>query len=107
MQSARTAAFYKMEVWDAAGPGAIHFDNGTLKVQSGEPGSELGYMIENSIIQSALHDKMKSIPSIKMFCPANVEAVELGETQVDWVTVRLKGGESLQTRLVVCVVPSH
>lgn len=101
MRAARVAPFYNMEVWDATGPGAIHFDNGTEKLQPGEEGTELGYMIENRVMQAALHHRLRSMENVTMFCPSSVKSMQLGQQEEDWVAVKLEGDKELRTRLVV------
>ncbi len=97
MQEIRTSPFYKMEVWDAAGPGSIQFDNSTESRT--EP---LGYMIENSIMLSAFHKRLQSLSSVELFCPSSIDSIQFPkEGNDEWVKVSLKDGRKLEARLVV------
>lgn len=84
--------FRDMRVWDAGGPGAIHFDSAEL----GEP--TLGYIIEQRVIQAALNARMETLPTLTRRCPA-----ELGDFAVEGDTMRvtLADGRILHTRLLV------
>jgi 2-octaprenylphenol hydroxylase len=89
MEGVRVAPFYKMQVWDASGPGSIHFDNSTDSKT--EP---LGFMIENSVIQSALYDRMVSLGNIDIYSPSTLDSIHFGKEE-DWVKVSLKDGKKI------------
>jgi 2-polyprenyl-6-methoxyphenol hydroxylase-like FAD-dependent oxidoreductase len=98
MKGARVSPFYNIEVWDGSGPGYIHFDN------QGNPETELGYIIENRVIQAALTERMKALPSVDVLCPSQVKSIEQkleDEEEDDWVTVVTADGRRLRTRLLV------
>lgn len=84
--------FRDMRVWDASGPGAIHFDSAEL----GEP--TLGYIIEQRVIQAALNARMETLPTLTRLCPA-----EMGDFAVEGDAMRLTlaDGRVLRTRLLV------
>jgi ubiquinone biosynthesis UbiH/UbiF/VisC/COQ6 family hydroxylase len=97
MEETRVAPYYKMEVWDAAGPGSIHFDN-----SSDSRTEPLGYMIENNVIQAALFKRMQSFSNVETFCPSAIESIQLApEGNDDWVKIKTKDGQNMRARLVV------
>lgn len=92
MQALRVSPFREMRVWDAAGSGRIHFDAADV----GEP--YLGHIVENRVIRLALWERLQELPSVRVSCPARVEALSLeGGTP----TVTLDTGERVRPHLVV------
>ncbi len=89
----RVSPYRDMHVWDAAGSGQIHFDSAMI----GEP--QLGWIIENRVIQHALLERVKQFSAVTLYCPALLETAEPQE-QGGW-QVRLKDGGKLSTRLLV------
>jgi len=85
-------AFSDMEVWDAGGSGVIHFDCAEL----GEPC--LGHIIEPRFMRAALLDKLQSVGTVSLFCPAQFRDIQAGDAQV---TMTLQDGRSLSARLLV------
>ncbi len=84
-----------IEVWDATGPGHIHFDN---------QNAELGYIIENRVIQSSLAERLSSFSTISLFSPSSVKSIEQNledEHADDWVTITTNDGHVIKTRLLV------
>ncbi|BAZ95267.1 2-polyprenyl-6-methoxyphenol hydroxylase and related FAD-dependent oxidoreductases [Thiohalobacter thiocyanaticus] len=84
--------YQAMEVWDAAGPGRIHFDAAEL----GEPW--LGHIVEQRVIQAALLDGQRARPGLERICPG-----VLADFQLDpaGVSVRLEDGRELTAALLV------
>ncbi|BCO32778.1 2-octaprenyl-3-methyl-6-methoxy-1,4-benzoquinol hydroxylase [Thiohalobacter sp. COW1] len=84
--------YQAMEVWDAAGPGRIHFDAAEL----GEPW--LGHIVEQRVIQAALLDGQRARSGLERICPA-----VLADFHVDpaGVSVRLEDGRELTAALLV------
>ena len=89
----RVSPFRDMRVWDAAGFGGIHFDSAAM----GE--SSLGWIIENRVIQSALLERARQLPTVELLCPAALDTVEALENG-RW-RARLRDGRELTTRLLV------
>ena len=85
-------AFRDMEVWDAAGSGVAHFDCAEL----GEPC--LGYIIEPRVIQSALMQKLDTLHSVSLFCPAKFTEIRTGDEQAEVV---LEDDRTLTAALVI------
>ncbi|RJQ49492.1 MAG: 2-octaprenyl-3-methyl-6-methoxy-1,4-benzoquinol hydroxylase [Gammaproteobacteria bacterium] len=84
--------FYDMHVWDAAGPGEIHFDAAGIGEET------LGYIVENRCIQAALMRRIEQCANVVWCCPASVEALELDG---DHILLGAKQSERLKTRLAV------
>ncbi len=90
--AARLSPYREMQVWDAGGQGSIHFDSASL----GEP--ELGYIVENSLLQHALWSRLKGNPRVTLLHPAKPESLTLDD---DGATLALDKGRRLRVRLVV------
>lgn len=88
----RASPFREMQVWDATGSGHIHFDSASL----GEP--VLGWIIENRIIQTALLQRVQTLPNIDLLCPATLALASVDDRGVH---VQLDSGRDLRTRLLV------
>lgn len=90
--AARISPYRDMRVWDAGGEGSIHFDSAAL----GEP--ELGYIVENRLLQHALWEQLRNQPRITLLHPAQPEAFTLTD---DGAALAVSGGRRLKARLVV------
>ena len=65
MAAMRISPFREMHVWDSTGDGVIHFD-------SAEIGQDcLGHIIENSVIQLTLYQRLQSFDNVYWFQPAS------------------------------------
>ena len=65
----RYQPYQTMVVWDAGGSGEIRFQAAEL----GEP--ELGYIVENQVVQQALMARIDAHPHIDWYCPATVAQI--------------------------------
>lgn len=92
IESSRVSPFREMEVWDAGGPGRIHFDSADI----GE--SLLGWIIENRVIQTALWERMKTLTHVDLLCPASLDSADF---EGPGIRLRLEDGRELATRLLV------
>ena len=90
--AARISPYRDMRVWDAGGEGSIHFDSAAL----GEP--ELGYIVENRLLQHALWARLRTQARVTLLHPAQPEAFTLTD---DGATLAVSGGRRLKARLVV------
>ena len=71
VQSGRCQPFSSMQVWDATG----HPDS-FINFSAGE---NLGYIVENSVLQSALYEKMLELKErgrLDVLCPSTVETIQ-------------------------------
>lgn len=84
--------FREMHVWDALGPGEIHFDSAEL----GEP--RLGHIVENRVVVRALIERLRESDRIRLHCPARLERLACG---ADDVRLGLSDGTEIVARLVV------
>jgi len=90
--AARVSPYREMQVWDAGGKGSIHFDSADV----GEP--ELGYIVENSLLQHALWKQLEGKSQVTLLHPAKPEALTLEDEGASLV---LDQGRRLKARLVV------
>ena len=90
--AARVSPYRDMHVWDARGEGSIHFDSAEL----GEP--ELGYIVENRLLQHVLWAQLKDQPQVTLHAPAQPEALSIAD---EGVTLSAGGGRRLKAKLVV------
>ncbi len=92
MTAWRVSPFRDMRVWDATGPGRIHFDSAAI----GEP--LLGWIIENRVIQYTLLERAPALANVDLLCPAALSLVTLRD---DAVHVQLDDDRAFHTRLLV------
>ena len=90
--AARLSPYREMQVWDAGGEGSVHFDSADM----GEP--ELGYIVENALLQHALWRQLENNPQVTLLTPAKPEALTLED---GGATLAVSGGRRLKARLVV------
>ena len=90
--SRRACAYQHMHVWDAMGEGKIHFDAAELGIDS------LGHIIENRVIQYALFEQCKTLPSVDCLCPQQVVEIIYAEEES---SIGLDNGMLLKTSLLI------
>ena len=88
----------EMHVWDAQGPGMIHFDAADL----GEP--ELGYIIENRVLLAAMLERMAQFANVNFLCPAEVASLR---REPGAVVIELQDGGERRAGLVVGADGAH
>jgi len=91
IREARSCAYARMHVWDAASGAAIDFD------AAREGRQALGHIVENNLVQWMLWQALARA-GVRRVCPAAVEGFEARE---DHVQLRLQGGETLSAALLV------
>ena len=62
----RVSPYLRMDVWDAEGTGRIQFDSHEIHQ------SNLGHIVENSVIVESLLADIGQQPNIDLYCPANI-----------------------------------
>ncbi len=87
----RTAPYRRLETWEWASS-RVAFD----AVSLGLP--ELGFMVENRILQLALWQQFAQCANLTLLCPARLQSLQRADNA--W-QLTLDGGETLQARLVV------
>jgi 2-polyprenylphenol 6-hydroxylase len=91
MGEMRISPYSDMEVWDAGGPGRIHFSAAEI----GE--ANLGHIVENRVTQLALWERLEKTPGVSLRYPAKVVQLLLDEGP----SVVLDDGDRLQAKLIV------
>ena len=89
----RVCPYLQMRVWDADGTGMVEFHSDEIRQPN------LGHIVENSAILSALLQRIAEIDNIELICPASVQAV--AQMPCGGIQVALEGGGELRTRLLV------
>ena len=92
MARRRVAPVREMRVWSGEGSGAIQFNAAEI----GE--AALSWIIENSVIQSALIERLHQFTNVHYLCPVEVVDVTLAD---NGAVVSLKDGRSLNAKLLV------
>lgn len=94
VQARRACAYTDMEVWDGEGSGRIHFSADALHETC------LGYIVENSVILSALYEQLSRHDNIELI--PGVGLKQLSAPLADGARdVLLDDGRSIRTRLLV------
>lgn len=88
----RVSPFRAVQAWDGVAGGSVRFDS----AQIDEP--HLGHIVENSLIQTALYDRLLQDDELAVLIPAAVAAIQ---PQDDGVLVSLEDGRRLEARLLV------
>lgn len=92
IESRRYHAFTAMHVWDEVTPGEVHFSASDMNEDN------LGYTVENQIIQAAIWEQMQQQENICVLYGAQLEALEL---QTDQALLKLAGIGALHCELLV------
>jgi 2-octaprenylphenol hydroxylase len=92
MAKRRVSPVREMQVSSGAGSGAIHFNAAEI----GEPA--LAYIVENSVIQTALIERLHQFTNVHHLCPVEIVDITLAD---NGAVVTLKDGRSLQAKLLV------
>ncbi len=92
IREARACAYRRMHVWDALAPGELTFD----ATDAGH--AELGWIVENGLIQHVLWQALQTDANIDLRCPARVSATECNDTNR---RLTLDDGTRVAARLVI------
>lgn len=92
MVDRRVTPYLEMQVWDAQGFAQIHFDAADVGA------SELGFIVENRVIQRALWDCLLQEDKVEVICPAGISEVKLSEEQP---VLTLADGRTVAAQLIV------
>ena len=104
MVDMRVSPYEVMNVWDATGEGVIRFDAAEL----GEP--NLGYIVENKVIQLALLEVMRGHDLIELITPASLFSFQVNDNNNEKnkaVTVELDNDLTLAAGLLVGADGAH
>jgi len=90
----RCCSYQQMHVWDADGTGSIHFSAADINQ------SELGTIIENSIVSAALYNKLSELQNLQILAPLNIENfIHIGPENS--LHLETREGETLSTQLLI------
>ncbi len=93
MVQRRVTPYNQMHVWDSTGGhGEIHFDAAEIN----EP--NLGHIIENNVIQSALIERFDEFDNIELICPVNFTRLAFEKNHA-WL--ELDDGKKLTAKLII------
>jgi 2-octaprenylphenol hydroxylase len=92
MARRRVSPVREMQVSSGAGSGAIHFNAAEI----GEPA--LAWIVENSVIQTALIERLHQFTNVHHLCPVEIVDITLAD---NGAVVTLKDGRSLHAKLLV------
>ncbi|TLS67360.1 FAD-dependent oxidoreductase [Mariprofundus erugo] len=81
-----------MRIWDNQEAGGIRFDAGEIDQPA------MGYLIENSCTQAAMHRALLASDHVEYLCPVEIDAIEWFDERVQ---VKLASGRVLNTPLLV------
>ena len=97
VEQMRCAPWRRLETWEQHGSEVI-FDAASLALP------ELGFMVENSVLQSALWQQLACWPDVDLLCPARL--LDMEKITTGW-KLTLDNGQQLQTRLVIGADGAH
>ena len=92
MAGMRISPFREMQVWDGTGDGVIHFDSADIGQDC------LGHIVENSVIQLALFQRLTSFGNVHWLQPAIPSELSAGEHHL---TLTLEDRRQLTAGLIV------
>ena len=92
IRAARSCPYSRMLVWDKASAARTCFDSANVGHE------QLGFIIENSLIQTSLWDQLAALDHVSLKCPATVVDLELHD---DAAVLRLDSGEVLTADLII------
>jgi ubiquinone biosynthesis monooxygenase COQ6 len=97
MENKRVAPYTGMRVWESEGPASMNFDAKELGV------NELGYMIENDVIQMALQERLTQFPNVEFMYPIQIESIEMPPDHMatNPVVVKTKQGHTYTAKMIV------
>lgn len=97
MENRRVAPYTGMRVWESEGPASMNFDAKELGA------NELGYMIENDVIQAALQERLTHFSNVEFMYPIQIESIEIPADHMaaDPIKVKTKQGHTYTAKMIV------
>ena len=92
IEAARCCNYLGMQVWDADGTGSINFSAIDLNR------SELGTIVENSILRNALYKQISNQKNLSLLAPMNIASMEVNEGGTRLITDK---GQQKVAKLVI------
>lgn len=91
IENRRLCPFKRMRVWEKTGLGDTTFNSADIKFE------QLGFIVENRIVQLALWDQLEQQQNVTVYTPAEITHIKcLGSHNL----VELASGETLKARLL-------
>lgn len=98
-----------MQVWDGVSDSRISFDwmsPASSLIQPPDRTGTIAYMIENSNLTRALHQRLLELGKVSVLSPTRVESIELGQDlpgfdMQSWPILKLSTGEKIAARLLI------
>jgi 2-octaprenylphenol hydroxylase len=98
IQSARVSPFRKIEVWNAQDSQSLLFDSQDLAEK------QLGFIVENALMQTALRKKIQRYPTIRFFSGMQLQQYE---EKINLAEVTAASGERFSAKLFVAADGAH
>lgn len=94
IQSRRVCPYRDLSVWDGEANGRTDFHAADVGA------AELGYIVENRVLQLSLWDRLQELPNVECYSPAALDSIQQDEQGVE---VKLKESSQavLRARLVI------
>lgn len=92
LDTSRINPIHAMQVWGDASDSPLQFDAYSAGV------AELGFIVENQLLHSALWQVLQQADALEVLCPARCAALEFGE---DAAHLTLEDGRSLSAKLII------
>lgn len=91
IEQERYCAYSGMEVWEQDGTARIDFDSADIGH------TELGYIVENRVMQWAMLERLKTFENIHWLCPESITRLEKSDT---W-QLQLESNKTVSAQLLV------
>lgn len=91
VQQMRSAPYRRLETWEQPGSQVI-FDAASLSLP------ELGFMVENRVLQLALWQQMADCPNLTLLCPSRLQTIARVD---DYWKITLDAQQVIQSHLVI------
>lgn len=98
MRSVRVSPYQRMEVWDGESRGHLQFDAASINDQ------QLGFIIENSLMQSAVHAVLAEQPTVHRFMSAEPKKYHAVSNEV---SIELASGDHITAKVAVAADGAH
>jgi len=92
MRDTRVCPYRNMLVWDSASTAKTRFNSADVGYD------QLGYIVENSLIQTALWQQLRQLSNVAIQCPESIISLDLQEHEA---SLTLASGKTLRAGLVV------
>ncbi len=94
ISSQRLSPFERMQVWDAEGTAQVCFDAAELQQPA------LGHIVENSLVVSALQQRLQQAENVRWLCPDTVFGMH-DDKKNSYCELELRSGTTVHCQLVI------